>query len=325
MSDSFRFVSGREKPFFSVVLPCYNHAPYLAEAVASLTRQGVPELEAVIVNDGSTDDTPAVARGLLARYPGLHYIEQANAGPAEARNAGIKRAAGKWICTLDSDDILADGFLHAAREGIAQNPACNAVTGAYREFGARESEWKLTRFDPGRLRERGNILNCAPFKKELWAAAGGFDTIPWGGEDWHFWLKALGHGLSLLALPVPMLWYRIRENAGRMAGSRNFLDDQLAMMRSLTPGLYPETEVLSAHDQLTRMHPETERILLRYAERLPKKPILRFWLGLAREGRGENDAARALYDQALDLAGNSPLAARIEERRDRLRAGDAPR
>ncbi len=298
-------------PRFSVIIPCWNQARFLPEAVGSLLRQGIGGIETIVVNDGSPDDTAAVAAKLAKAHPelSLSLLEQPNLGPAVARNTGIARARGEWIVTLDSDDILADGFLAAAAGAAEREPAANAFTGAYREFGAQAGEWKLTRFDPERLTERGNILSCSPFTRRLWERAGGFDSShPWGAEDWHFWLKCLGEGLSLRALPVPMLHYRIHETGGRMSAMQRYWDDTLAMHRTMLPELYPKPVLLAAHEHLRRIHPETEAALLRKREALPALPLPHFWLGLAHEGRGEADAARSSYRRALELGEKSTAA-----------------
>lgn len=226
---------------FSVIIPCYNHARFLPETVASVAAQQIRDLELIIVNDGSPDNTSETARSLAERYPALdiRLFEQKNLGLATARNTGIAAAGGRWIVALDSDDILAEGFLAAVADAAQRDPRATAFTGAYREFGARESEWRLTRFDPDRLKKRGNILCCAPFRRTLWEATGGYDSShPWGGEDWHFWLKCLSAGLRLVALPVPMLNYRIHSGGGMLNRMEQHPDDSLAMLRCMIPDMY---------------------------------------------------------------------------------------
>jgi glycosyltransferase involved in cell wall biosynthesis len=91
-------VTASELPI-SVVIPAYNAAHFVAAAVASARAQTRPPCEVIVVDDGSTDDTAAVARAA-----GATVISQANAGPGSARNAGVRAAAGKWIALLDADD-----------------------------------------------------------------------------------------------------------------------------------------------------------------------------------------------------------------------------
>ena len=289
-------------PLFSVIIPCYHQARFLPEAVASVAAQEFANLEVIVINDGSPDNTSEVVRSLAENHPGLNIrlIEQTNLGVAAARNAGIAASRGRWIVALDGDDILAEGFLAEVAEAAERDPQATAFTGAYKEFGARESEWRLTRFDPERLKERGNILCCAPFRRALWEAAGGYDSShPWGGEDWHFWLKSLSAGLRLVCLPVPMLHYRIHAGGGMLSQVERHAEDSRAMMRCMIPSLYDEREILRAHDHLTRMAPDTEQALHRKIAAHPSLPLPHFWLGLAHEGRNENNAALRLYAAAL--------------------------
>ena len=289
-------------PLFSVIIPCYNQGRFLSEAVTSVAAQAFADLEVIIINDGSPDDTSEIARSLAESRPGLNIrlIEQANQGVAAARNAGIAVARGRWIVALDGDDILAEGFLAKVAEAAERDPRATAFTGAYREFGARESDWRLTRFDPERLKERGNILCCAPFRRTLWEAVGGYDpSHPWGAPDWHFWLKTLSAGLRLVCLPVPMLHYRIHAGGGMFSRVEQHAEDSRAMMRCMIPDLYGEPDILRAHDRLTCMDPDTEQALRRKIAVHPGLPLPHFWLGLAHEGRGEDDAALRCYAAAL--------------------------
>lgn len=88
----------------SIILPCYNVAPYLDECLESLVRQTWEDLEIICVNDGSTDDTPAVLRGWAEKDARIRVIHQENGGAFSARNAGLDAAAGEYIGFVDPDD-----------------------------------------------------------------------------------------------------------------------------------------------------------------------------------------------------------------------------
>jgi len=97
-------------PEVSVVMAAYNAGRWIAESLASVAAQDLDSLslEVVVVDDGSSDDTVAVARRVLAEAGLTHVIiEQSNSGPSVARNAGLARARGAWIQFLDADDLLA--------------------------------------------------------------------------------------------------------------------------------------------------------------------------------------------------------------------------
>ena len=82
-----------------MIVPCYNQAVYLPEAIASVVAQSYTNWEIVIVNDGSTDETTEVAESLVERFPGqrIRLVEKENGGLSSARNAGIEAASGKYI------------------------------------------------------------------------------------------------------------------------------------------------------------------------------------------------------------------------------------
>ncbi len=292
-------------PFFSVIIPCYKQARFLPDAVGGLTHQGTDDFEAVIIDDGSPDNTAATARALMAAHPALNLrlIEQPNQGVAVARNSGIAVARGRWIVALDSDDMLAEGFLAAVAEAVAKNPDCNAVTGAYREFGARSGDWKLPAYRPERMKERGNLLCCTAFRRDLWEAVGGYDSShPWGMEDWHFWLKCQEAGFRLLALPAPMLHYRIH-GTSMFAEVHSVWPESLALHHCMLPDMYPLAALLAAHGALRAMSAATEERLRRKHACLSQLPLPMFWLGLACEGRQEWEKAAAWHLRALARPG----------------------
>jgi glycosyltransferase involved in cell wall biosynthesis len=111
-------------PLVSVIIPTFNRAGQVREAVDSVLAQGVQEIEVVVVDDGSTDGTRAVLAG---RDPRLVYAHQPNRGPAAARNRGIAMARGAFISFLDSDDLWLPGKLGAELGVFARLPSIEAV------------------------------------------------------------------------------------------------------------------------------------------------------------------------------------------------------
>ena len=113
-----------DHPTVSVVIPVYNGAPFLASAVASVRAQSVAVAEIVVVDDGSTDATAEVAKGL-----GVSYLCQANQGPGAARNRGVTVATGEWIAFLDADDVWVGEKLARQLEYLAGHPEVVLVSG----------------------------------------------------------------------------------------------------------------------------------------------------------------------------------------------------
>ena len=117
------------EPLISVVVPAYNYARLLPRALDSALPQLLDGEELLVVDDGSTDDTAAVLAGYAARLPSLRALHQANAGPAAARNRGIREARGRYVLLLDADDELLPGALAALREAVRAAPEAGMVLG----------------------------------------------------------------------------------------------------------------------------------------------------------------------------------------------------
>src|SRR5918993_3738999 len=113
-------------PLVTVVIPCYNQAHFLTEAIESVLSQSYPNFEVVVVDDGSTDDTSEVA----SRYPQkVRLIRQENRGLAGARNTGIGHARGEYLVFLDADDRLLPKALEVGIEQLEAHPECAFVSG----------------------------------------------------------------------------------------------------------------------------------------------------------------------------------------------------
>lgn len=95
-----------EGPLVSVIVPVYNAGQFLGEALESLRSQSHARFEAILVDDGSTDDSATICRGYADRDPRFKLLSQENSGVSAARNAGIEAATGRWIAFLDADDLL---------------------------------------------------------------------------------------------------------------------------------------------------------------------------------------------------------------------------
>lgn len=121
----------------SVIVPAYNAGRYLAEALDSALAQTLPAHEILLIDDGSTDDTPAVA----ARYAGrVVHVRQPNRGVSAARNAGIDRATGDWLAFLDADDLWDPRFLERVRPVCLSAPRPALVFTDFRTFGGASEE-----------------------------------------------------------------------------------------------------------------------------------------------------------------------------------------
>ena len=112
-------------PFFSVVIPTYNRAKYLPKAVDSILNQRFTDFEVIVVDDGSEDNTSQLMKEFSSKDERLIYIHQVNKGRSTARNVGIEKAKGEYICFLDSDDYWKPEHLESYHQAIskAENPS----------------------------------------------------------------------------------------------------------------------------------------------------------------------------------------------------------
>jgi glycosyltransferase involved in cell wall biosynthesis len=114
-----------DQPLVSVVIPCYNQAHFLGEAIESVLVQSYPHHEIVVVDDGSTDNTSEVA----SSYPVVRCIRQANTGLSGARNTGLRESRGEYLVFLDSDDRLIPEALEVGLECLQAHPECAFTSG----------------------------------------------------------------------------------------------------------------------------------------------------------------------------------------------------
>lgn len=121
------FDSPRSRPLVTVIIPCYNQGKYLGDAIRSVQRQTYSNIEVIVVDDGSTDNTRMVAES----SPEVKYIYQSNQGLSAARNTGIVRSKGLFLVFLDADDVLYESAVEVNVTYLLQNPSWAFVSGGH--------------------------------------------------------------------------------------------------------------------------------------------------------------------------------------------------
>jgi glycosyltransferase involved in cell wall biosynthesis len=219
----------------TVVITCHNYGAFVAEGVHSVLVQQGGEPRVIVVDDGSTD-----ARTLaeLERLPSqVELVRQANAGVAEARNAGLRRVQSRFALVLDADDRLAGDALARLREELERDQTLGFSYGIMRFIGAWEGVMKMPPYDPYRLLYRHNIGSAALMRAELFEDVGGYDVAFPGYEDWEFWMQALECGWRGRRVEAVTLLYR-RHGATRHTGARRHYRATFRQMRRKHSGLY---------------------------------------------------------------------------------------
>ncbi len=195
-------------PHLSVVIPCRDHGELLVEAVASV-QASAPTSELILVNDGSRQPRTLEVLGRL-RQAGYDILDEVGVGLAQARNAGIARAQGPYILTLDADDRLRPHFVEAAVALLDEEPRLGVVYGDRHTFGLRSAEIEVPDFDLDRMLCGNYVASCAVFRKEAWSSCGGYARELPAWEDWEFWIALAELGWGFRHLPVLSFDHRLR-------------------------------------------------------------------------------------------------------------------
>jgi len=182
-------------PAVSVVITCFNYGRFLPESVGSVLAQTLTDFELLVVDDGSTDDSVAIAQRLAARDPRVTVIATANAGqPAVPRNLAVSRARAPYVVCLDADDRLDPEMLARCAAVLDADADIALAYPRTVEFGDADElhphlDWSLERLI------RCNFLPCCTmYRRAAWQAAGGYRTNVRGYEDWDLWLGIAATG-----------------------------------------------------------------------------------------------------------------------------------
>jgi glycosyltransferase involved in cell wall biosynthesis len=203
------------EPSVAAVIPVYNGAAFIADAIESVLAQTHPVAECIVVDDGSTDATAEVARAFGDR---VRLIQQANAGVSAARNRGAAASGARYVAFLDADDAWAPRKLERQLAGARELDRPGLVVCDLELFGEGGAELGRVamRPGPGTLRdmvlfEGVETVSCsstALLERALFDALGGFDPELSQSADWDFLARALLAG-PVVSVPEPLVRYRV--------------------------------------------------------------------------------------------------------------------
>lgn len=199
------------RPLVSVVVPCFEHADTLREALDSVARQSLRPIEVIVVNDCSSDHTNDVVAAFCAANPDLDLrlrVNDRNLGLAASRNLGFHLARARWVFPLDSDNRIAPSCLAEMIE--AANDSAAFVTSWIERFGGASGVFRPQTFELRRLRH-GNVQDAmALIRRSVWEELGGYDpAMRYGWEDYEFWIRVAKAGHRGIVLPKPLMQYRV--------------------------------------------------------------------------------------------------------------------
>jgi glycosyltransferase involved in cell wall biosynthesis len=195
----------------SIIIPCYNQAQYLAEALESVLNQTHQAWECIIINDGSPDNTEEVALEWCKKDTRIKYLKKENAGLSAARNSGIAIAQAEFILPLDADDKLGCNYISLALKEFELDVTVKVVYCKALKFGEEEGLLSLVPYSLYNLSRNNMIFPSAMFRKKDWTRVGGYEVdMIYGWEDWEFWIAVLKNGGNVKRIDEVCFYYRIK-------------------------------------------------------------------------------------------------------------------
>ena len=180
-------------PLVSIVIPCYEQAHFLPDAIEGALAQTHRKTEVVVVDDGSPDNTAEV----VARYPEVRCVRQENRGVAEARNAGLRASSGEYVLFVDADDRLTQNAVEAHLRCFAEHPEAGFVVGDIDQISSdgsylRSPRWQeLATNQYEQLLKVDHVANtiAVMFRRSVFETVGGFDGSYSPTEDYEILLR----------------------------------------------------------------------------------------------------------------------------------------
>lgn len=230
-------------PEVSVIIPCYNYGRFLQETVRSLQKQSYQDWEAIIVDDGSVDDTAICAASLAQEDVRVSYVYQQNQGVSVARNTGFVLARGQFVLFLDADDLLTAAKLQAHVEHFRRCPLIDISYSKFRYFPDNkpgdlftnygldsQREWSHPVSGGGRasfpvfIRKNNLPLQAAVFRHSLLQRVGFFEPGMRALEDWDYLLRCILRGACMSGLDDQEAMTLIRVHPGSATRNIAFTD-----------------------------------------------------------------------------------------------------
>lgn len=200
----------------SVVIPTYNYAHFLIAAVESCVSQSYKDMEVIVIDDGSTDNTSEV----VGQFPTVRYHYQKNSGLSGARNKGISVSSSKYIVFLDADDVLLPHAVESLVNNIGRHPSAAFVVGRHHYMSGDGSVQKRVAAKPRHqcvyqaLLEH-NFIACPGsviYRRKALQESGGFDVTLNSCEDYDVYLR-LARAFDVAVFDDPVVLYRVHENS----------------------------------------------------------------------------------------------------------------
>ena len=222
-------MNNKNYPLVAVMIPYYNSKLYITETIASVEQQSYPNIEIIVVDDGSDAEDASYLAELLQNKPNIRYATQNNQGVAAARNHAARLAQGKYFLFLDADDVILPDYVQEAVAILGNKPNCKLVYPMVEFFDAQEGIWHLPPYDGIKSLLTGNRIPAASIHYAAdFDDLNGFDkNLPTHG-DWDYWIRLLANGGVVYQIPKVLFRYRKRQDGSSLI---NRIEQNPALIR----------------------------------------------------------------------------------------------
>ena len=201
----------------SVIIPCYNQGKYVSDAIKAVLAQTYKNIEIVVINDGSTDNSSEIIKTFVDKNQNISFLNnKENRGVIYARNMAIEAANGEYILPLDADDTIEPTYIEKAIKVLNDNPNIGIVYCKARMFGSKNKYWNLKDFDKSNILYENCIFCTALFRKTDFFKVGKYkDYMQYGCEDYDLWLSFIEQGFDVYRIDEILFNYRQYEEDSR--------------------------------------------------------------------------------------------------------------
>ena len=219
----------------SVIIPSFGQAQYLSEAIESVLDQTFKPHEIIVIDDGSTDGSLAIAKSY---EPKIKVISQVNKGLASARNTGIMNATGDYILPLDADDMLYPNCIERITKEIEETHA-DIIPPSFKVFGLGNEIVILEKNPTLEMFKAGNRFGYfSAIKRSVLLEVGGYSPrMTWGYEDYHLWFDLLKRGKTFSVIQEALVLYRVKENS-MIHSAKAHHEELMAQIRKDNPEVF---------------------------------------------------------------------------------------
>lgn len=253
----------------SVIIPCYNYGHFVGQTIESLFKQSHKDWEAIVVDDGSSDNTKEVVAEYMQKDARVKYIYQENQGLPSARNTGIEAARGAFIQFLDSDDLLQTDKLKQQVAYLTKHQEVDVVYSGLRYFydntpevlhhtiNGKNHSWHLQKSGIGLQLAPFLIISCVimppmpMLRREAMLTKVGLFTkdLP-SCEDWEFWIRCTLANLNIHYLKVPKTLSLMRIHGTSMTQNRIVMVPSFIEVRNRLRDILPNEDLKKLNERL---------------------------------------------------------------------------